>query len=60
MDALYQSFIEILVSSVSFQGLVQLTLISGAVIYNLVIPKPKNQKAQKAPKKINMGLRNKS
>lgn len=47
MEALYQSFLEIPVDAGSFQGLVPLVLISGAVIFNLLIPKPKNQKISK-------------
>jgi len=52
MEALYQSFLAIPVDAVSFQGLVQLVLISGAVIFKLVIPKPKNQKISKTSQNI--------
>jgi hypothetical protein len=41
MEALYQSFQQIPVDAVSFQGMIQLILISGVVIFKLRIPAPK-------------------
>ncbi len=41
MEALYQSFQQIPIDAVSIQGLVQLVLISGVLIFKLIIPKPK-------------------
>ena len=44
MKALYQPFLAIPVGAVSFQGLLQLVLITGAAIFKLMLPQPYNQK----------------
>ena len=41
MEPLYQSFQQIPIDTVSFQGMIQLILISGVMIFKLMIPKPK-------------------
>ena len=41
MEALYQSFQQIPIDAVSTQGLVQLVLIAGVLIFKLMIPAPK-------------------
>lgn len=51
MKALYQPFLAIPVGAVIFQGLFQLVLITGAVIFKLMIPKPYNQKILKTSDK---------
>jgi len=43
MKALYQSFIEIPVSAVSFQGLIQMIAVAGVVIFKILMPKPKKK-----------------
>lgn len=49
MEPLYQSFLAIPIDAVGIQGLVQMILLLGAVIFKLAIPKPKNQKIPKSP-----------
>lgn len=44
MEALYQSFMEIPISAVKFQGLIQMILVVGALIFKFVIPAPKKKK----------------
>ena len=41
MEALYQSFQQIPIDAVSIQGLVQLVILSGVLIFKLMIPVPK-------------------
>ena len=41
MEALYQSFLEIPIEAVRFQGLVQMILVLGALIFKLIIQAPK-------------------
>jgi hypothetical protein len=43
MEALYQSFQQIPVDAVGLQGLVQIVLLAGAVIFKFLIPKPKKK-----------------
>jgi len=43
MEALYQPFLVIPIDAVSFQGMVQLILISGVMIFKLMIPNPKKK-----------------
>jgi hypothetical protein len=43
MEVLFQSFLEIPVKAVSMQGLVQLILILGVLMFKLRIPKPKKK-----------------
>jgi len=57
MEPLYQSFQQIPIDAVSLQGLVQLVLISAAVIFKLVIPKPKKQKISKPPLRKQNGIK---
>lgn len=40
MEVLYQSFLDIPVDAIRFQGLIQMILISGALIFNLAIRAP--------------------
>ncbi len=44
MEMLLESFMEIPLDFVRFQGLVQLVLISGILIFKLVIPSPNKLK----------------
>lgn len=41
MELLCQSFMEIPVDVVGFQGLIQLIVVSGVLIFKLMIPAPK-------------------
>jgi hypothetical protein len=43
MEALYQSFLDIPVDAIRFQGLIQMILISGALIFNFVIRAPEKK-----------------
>lgn len=43
MEALYQSFMEVPISTVKFQGLIQTILVAGALIFKFVIPAPKKK-----------------
>ncbi len=43
MEALYQSFQQIPVDAVGLQGLVQMIVLAGAVVFRLLIPKPKKK-----------------
>ncbi len=43
MEALYQSFQQIPVDAVGLQGLVQMIIVAGAVIFKFLIPKPKKK-----------------
>ncbi len=43
MEALYQSFQQIPVDAVGLQGLVQMIILTGAVIFRFLIPKPKKK-----------------
>jgi hypothetical protein len=47
MEPLYQSFLAIPIDAVGFQGMVQMVLIAGAVIFKLLIPAPKKKKISK-------------
>ena len=44
MEAIYQSFMEIPIHAVKFQGLILMILIIGAFIFKFVIPSPKKEK----------------
>jgi hypothetical protein len=44
MEALYQPFLAIPIDAVSFQGMIQLVLLSGVLIFKLMIPAPKKIK----------------
>ena len=45
MEALYQSFTAIPIESVGILGFVQMVLITGALIFQLVIPAPHKKKS---------------
>ena len=44
MEALYQSFQQIPIDAVGIQGLFQMILISGLLIFKLAIPAPEKKK----------------
>ena len=44
MELLCQSFLEIPVAAVGFQGLIQLIVVSGVLIFKLMIPAPQKVK----------------
>ena len=44
MEPLYQSFLAIPIDAVGLQGVVQIVLLAGAVIFKLLIPAPKKKK----------------
>ncbi len=44
MEELYQSFQQIPIDAVGFQGMLQLILISGILIFKLAIPAPEKKK----------------
>ncbi len=46
MELLFESFMEIPLEFVRLQGLVQLIVISGLLIFKLVIPNPKKVKSE--------------
>jgi len=43
MEALFHSFLEIPIKTVSMLGLIQLVLVVGVLIFKLRIPKPKKE-----------------
>ena len=43
MEALYQPFLDIPVDAIKFQGLIQMILISGVLIFNLAIRTPEKR-----------------
>lgn len=44
MEPLYQSFLAIPIDAVGLQGVVQIVLLAGVVIFKLFIPAPKKKK----------------
>jgi len=50
MELLCQSFMEIPVDLVGFQGLLQLIVVSGVLIFKLMIPAPKKNKSDNSDK----------
>ena len=43
MEALYQSFLDIPVDAIRFEGLIQMIFISGALIFNFAIRAPEKR-----------------